>query len=70
MTNFTEAIEKRLDELRAERERIIQEYQKQLDIAVAPYNAVMAELERLLETNHQEGNGEKITEEIIQEVAD
>ena len=52
---FYKTIEQRLEVLRAERERIVQEYQKQLDTAVAPYNAAIGELEQLLErleSNH------------------
>ena len=54
---FSKTIEQRLEVLRAERERIVQEYQKQLDAAVAPYNAVIGELEQLLErleSNHKD----------------
>ena len=54
---FYKTIEQRLEVLRAERERIVQEYQKQLDTAVAPYNAVIGELEQLLErleSNHKD----------------
>ena len=54
---FSKTIEQRLEILRAELERVVQEYQKQLDTAVAPYNAVIGELEQLLErleSNHKD----------------
>ena len=54
---FSNTINQRLEVLRAERERIVQEYQKQLDAAVAPYNAAIGELEQLLErleSNHKD----------------
>jgi hypothetical protein len=51
-----EKIRARLEELKAERDKAIREIQEQADRILAPFNAAISELEKLLESNEEAGD--------------